>query len=195
MSPNDEPHKPESIDRETGKLDEDRDSIPRSALEEESTSTKSPSLRRTSRSQTRSRRFSRSSATHSSRYPPRSRSPYLNRTHTDVGSALERHETIRDVTSLASIDRPPSDEEKLPPTKIFHPLSIHVLALLMPASILGVLARLGLQGLVTYDGRSIFPLAWVQVAGCLVMGFGLGIKDPLGQLYVRSYKRQDADHR
>lgn len=171
--------------RQVDKRDEDGDGSPQSALEVDSTSTKSPSIHRTSHSQSRSRRFSRSSAAHSSRYP-RSGSPYLRSTHTDVGSALERHEAIRDASSLASIDRPPSDEEKLPTAKIFHPLSIHVLALLMPASIFGVLARLGLQALVTYDGRSIFPLAWIQAAGCLVMGFGLGIKDPLGQLYVAS---------
>ncbi|CAL1706778.1 unnamed protein product [Somion occarium] len=49
----------------------------------------------------------------------------------------------------------------------------------MPASIFGVLARLGIQALAGYDGKSIFPLAWVQVMGCVIMGFGVGIKDPL----------------
>lgn len=105
---------------------------------------------------------------------------------TDVGSALERHESVQDAASLASIDRPPSAEEKLPPSKIYPPLSPHVLALLAPASIFGVLARLGLQALTGYDGASIFPLAWVQFMGCLVMGFGLGIREPAGRLYVNS---------
>jgi CrcB protein len=56
--------------------------------------------------------------------------------------------------------------------------------LLMPASILGVLARLGLQALVTYDGQCVFPLAYVQATGCFIMGLGLGLKEPLGNLYV-----------
>lgn len=99
-----------------------------------------------------------------------------------VGEALARHESIRDAQSLASIDRPPSDDESLPPSKIYHPLSIPVLALLVPASIFGVLARLGLQALVTYDGQSIFPLAYIQATGCFIMGIGLGVKEPFGNL-------------
>ncbi|KAL4252569.1 fluoride channel Fluc/FEX family protein [Abortiporus biennis] len=106
---------------------------------------------------------------------------------TDVGSILARHESIIDASSLASIDRPPSDETKLPYTKIYHPYSFHVLALLAPASIFGVLARLGIQALVGYDEKSIFPLAWVQSMGCLCMGFALGIKEPLGQFYGPLY--------
>lgn len=106
----------------------------------------------------------------------------VSRHGSDVGSALAHHEAVEDATSLASIDRPPSAQEGLPPSKIYHPLSLHVLALLMPASVFGVLARLGLQALVTYDGQSIFPLAYVQGMGCLIMGFGLGLKEPFGRL-------------
>ena len=102
-----------------------------------------------------------------------------------VQDAIARHETIEDAESLASIDRPP--EEDLPPAKVYHPGSPHVLALLAPASIFGVLARLGLLALTTYEGQSIFPLAYVQALGCLVMGFGLGLKSPLGRLYVISF--------
>jgi len=80
-----------------------------------------------------------------------------------------------------TIDYPPSIEGTTP-SNVYHPLSVPVLALLMPASILGVLARLGLQALTTYDGRSIFPLAYVQATGCLVMGFGLALKEPFGRL-------------
>ncbi|KAF7977431.1 hypothetical protein HWV62_3584 [Athelia sp. TMB] len=103
----------------------------------------------------------------------------------DVGSALARHESV-DAESLASIDRPPS-ESKLPAAKIYHPFSLPVLALLMPASVFGVLARLGLQALVTYDGQSIFPLAYVQATGCFIMGIGLGIKEPFGRYYGPLY--------
>lgn len=98
----------------------------------------------------------------------------------------QQHPTVSDAGSLASIDRPPSISSKtdlpLPPSKVYRPFSPHVLALLFPASIFGVLARLGIQALVGYDGRAVFPLAWVQAAGCFVMGIGLGCKEPFGQL-------------
>lgn len=113
--------------------------------------------------------------------------PSLRDGDNEVGSALARHESLRDAASLASIDRPPSEEEKLPPSKVYHPLSPPILALLMPASVFGCLARLGLEALVTYDGQSIFTLAWVQVAGCFVMGFCLEIKDSFGQFYGPLY--------
>jgi hypothetical protein len=89
------------------------------------------------------------------------------RRRNSVGSALIRHETIDDAGSLASIDRPPSED--LQASKVYQPLSVSVLALLAPASIFGLLARLGLEALVTYDGQSIFPLAFVQSVGCLIM--------------------------
>jgi hypothetical protein len=108
----------------------------------------------------------------------------LHRRRRDVGSCLAHHESVGDAQSLASIDRPPGKDEHLPASKIYHPISLPVLALLMPASIFGVLARLGLQGLVTYDGQSIFPLAYVQATGCFIMGLGLGMKGPFGNLYV-----------
>lgn len=107
--------------------------------------------------------------------------------HPDVGTVLARHQTIDDANTLASIDRPPSEVEELPPVKIYQPLSIHVLALLMPASIFGVLARLGLQALATYNGESIFPLAYVQATGCFIMGVGLRMKVPFGNFYGPLY--------
>lgn len=102
--------------------------------------------------------------------------------HHDVGSIIASHRTVATADSLASIDRPPDELEDLPPVKIYRPYSIHVLALLMPASIFGVLARLGLQALVTYDGHSIFPLAYVQATGCFIMGIALGTKASFGNL-------------
>ena len=85
-------------------------------------------------------------------------------------SELERRASMEDARSVVSEDMPPGEEDKLPPAKVYHPLSPHVIALLMPASIFGALARLGLLAVTTYDGREIFPLAWVQAAGCFVMG-------------------------
>lgn len=102
--------------------------------------------------------------------------------HHDVGSIIASHRTVTSAGSLASIDRPPDEVEGLPPTKIYSPYSVHVLALLMPASVLGVLARLGLEALTTYNGQSIFPLAYVQATGCFIMGVALGLKTPIGNL-------------
>lgn len=70
------------------------------------------------------------------------------------------------------------------PPPVFHPFSIHVLSLLMSASVFGTLARLGIHALVSYDGQSIFPLAWVQAVGCGIMGFALAMRDPITLLYV-----------
>ncbi|KAJ7754250.1 CrcB-like protein-domain-containing protein [Mycena maculata] len=57
----------------------------------------------------------------------------------------------------------------------------------MPFSVLGVLARLGLTALATYSGDSIFPLAYVQTTGCLIMGFCLALKEPLSRYYPPAY--------
>ncbi|KAF8897595.1 CrcB-like protein-domain-containing protein [Infundibulicybe gibba] len=70
---------------------------------------------------------------------------------------------------------------------IYHPLSLHVLALLAPASILGTLARLGLQALGTYEGQGIFPLAYPQSVGCFVMGVCLGLKEPFSRFHGPFY--------
>ena len=68
------------------------------------------------------------------------------------------------------------------PTIQYHPLSFHVICSLMASSVLGALARLGIQALTTYDGQAIFPLAWVQAAGCLVMGIAIGLRPPITAL-------------
>ncbi|KDR83680.1 hypothetical protein GALMADRAFT_236012 [Galerina marginata CBS 339.88] len=85
------------------------------------------------------------------------------------------------------IDRPPSVDEGIRPSKVYEPLSFPVIVLLMPASVFGVLARLGIIALMTYDGRSVFPLAYVQAVGCLFMGMGLRLKEPIGQFYGPLY--------
>ncbi|KAF9534266.1 CrcB-like protein-domain-containing protein [Crepidotus variabilis] len=86
-----------------------------------------------------------------------------------------------------SIDRPPGPDDGLPPSKIYEPLSFPVITLLMPASVFGVLARLGLSALMNYPGHSIFPLAYAQAVGCLFMGLGLGMKEEIGQFYGPLY--------
>jgi hypothetical protein len=90
-----------------------------------------------------------------------------------------RESLLEYAESISTIDRPPQ-----PPVRsaeVYHPYSLPVLAILAPASILGTLARLGILALVNYDGQSIFPLAYVQAVGCVVMGFGLASKASLGR--------------
>jgi len=89
-------------------------------------------------------------------------------------------ETLR----VETVERPPGIDEGIPPSKTYSPLSFPVIVLLMPASVFGVLVRLGLVALMNYDGHAVFPLAYAQAVGCLVMGFGLGLKEPIGQMYV-----------
>ena len=89
------------------------------------------------------------------------------------------------VDDVDRVDILPGAEEGIPLSKIYEPLSFPVIALLMAPAVFGVLARLGLVALATYNGESVFPLAYVQALGCLIMGICLRLKDPLGQLYVR----------
>jgi fluoride exporter len=94
---------------------------------------------------------------------------------------------LNELELMEVIERPPSsqDDSELSaqrPVKPTNPWSLHVLALLIPASTFGVLARLGLLALGTYDGSSIFPLIYVQALGCLIMGFAVELKEPFGRL-------------
>jgi len=87
---------------------------------------------------------------------------------------------------LDIVERPPSSHHEPEPSaqRPVEPISLHVLALLIPVSTFGVLARLGLLALGTYDGSSIFPLIYVQAVGCLIMGFTIELREPFGRLYV-----------
>lgn len=88
---------------------------------------------------------------------------------------------------LEDIYGPGCDEKPLVvKPEIYHPLSPEILLMLMPAAVFGTLARLGLDALTAYPGESIFPLAYVQGVGCLVMGFCLGLKGPISDLWVCS---------
>lgn len=77
---------------------------------------------------------------------------------------------------------PEPEAATAPPIINYHAFSLSVVALLMPAATLGLLARLGIQSITDFDGQSIFPLAWVQGVGCLVMGLAVGLRDPLSRL-------------
>ncbi|EJU06029.1 hypothetical protein DACRYDRAFT_73278 [Dacryopinax primogenitus] len=57
----------------------------------------------------------------------------------------------------------------------------------MPGSVFGVLARLGLTALDTYNGQGVFALAWVQGLGCLVMGACVGWRDQITAFHPPLY--------
>lgn len=102
----------------------------------------------------------------------------------DLAAEARVVEDLDGTQQAERIERPPSVEEGIRPSKVYQPLSFPVLVLLMPASVFGVLARLGIVALMTYGGDSVFPLAYVQALGCMVMGFAVRLKEPIGQLYV-----------
>ncbi|KAF8607940.1 hypothetical protein BDV93DRAFT_467595 [Ceratobasidium sp. AG-I] len=90
-------------------------------------------------------------------------------------SDLERRGS--DVTSL------PPVTATAPPSRTYHPFSWNVVSLLAFPAVLGVLARLGLQSLATYDGRTVFALAWVQGMGCFIMGLTVGKRELITSFY------------
>ncbi|QRV87330.1 CrcB domain protein [Ceratobasidium sp. AG-Ba] len=94
-------------------------------------------------------------------------------------SALERRESR--ATS------PPPVAATVPPSWTYHPLSWHVVAPLAFPAVLGVLARLGVHSLTTYDGDSVFALAWVQGMGCFVMGLAVGKREAITSYYPPLY--------
>ncbi|WVR04760.1 hypothetical protein IAU60_001772 [Kwoniella sp. DSM 27419] len=74
------------------------------------------------------------------------------------------------------------EKERLTPLRV----TAHY-AILVLASMLGCLARLGLDALATYDGHIIFPLAWAQGVGCGVMGLALARKTEITAIYPPLY--------
>lgn len=101
---------------------------------------------------------------------------------------------IEDAEALYSVNIPLTTaeveaRERSPPPgaakpKPYPAFGFEILSSLIPGSIFGVLVRLGLLAITTYDGQSIFSLAWVQATGCFVMGLTLGLKDEIGTLFV-----------
>jgi CrcB protein len=108
--------------------------------------------------------------------------------HLNKESPASHQSSSNELQSFEAIERPPSSHHEsniaCQPVKTSNTLSLHVLALLIPSSTFGVLARLGLLALGTYDGSSIFPLIYVQAVGCLIMGFTVELKEPFGRLCV-----------
>ena len=109
----------------------------------------------------------------------------VHRSHSNEADDISVHST-EDARSLAAISLPPGEDDRHGggTEKIYGPFSFEVIALLMSASVFGTLARLEIDALASYDGAGIFALAWVQAAGCVIMGFGLAMKGYLGELWV-----------
>lgn len=99
----------------------------------------------------------------------------------DLEMQAQQVEDEEETYDAEAIDRPPDEDQGLRQPKVYRPYDLPILLILAPASILGVLCRLGLQALTTFEGSSVFALGYVNALGCLVMGFGLSIKGPLGQ--------------
>lgn len=90
--------------------------------------------------------------------------------------------SIDEDISTDSIDRVPTAEPVSYP-----PYSPYIITLLIPASIFGVLARLGLTAIATHEGNAIFPLAYSQALGCLLIGFTARFRESLGHYYGPLY--------
>ena len=99
-----------------------------------------------------------------------------------MAPASERDDELQEdsLHRAETIDRPPSADEGIPAAKVYKPFALPVLLILAPASILGVLARLGLQALTSFDGQGIFSLLYAQCLGCFIMGMGVRLKEPFG---------------
>lgn len=110
------------------------------------------------------------------------RNDVQNRTVLEDSTILAVHHSIPSAES-SQLDRQPG-QSMLTTSKVYSPLSPHVLAPLMAFSVFGVLARLGLQALFDFDGQAVFPIIWAQALGCFIMGVLLAVKEPLGCLSV-----------
>ncbi|EAU84860.2 hypothetical protein CC1G_00379 [Coprinopsis cinerea okayama7 len=100
---------------------------------------------------------------------------------------IEALQDAEETRRAETIDRPPDEDEGVRRPVIYRPYDLPVILLLAPASIFGVLSRLGLQALASFPGQSVFPLLYVQALGCFIMGIGLRLKEPLGNFYGPFY--------
>ncbi|WWC68075.1 uncharacterized protein I206_101994 [Kwoniella pini CBS 10737] len=109
-----------------------------------------------------------------------------------------RHSELRSESTMSEdpeIPRPPRPESPDPPEDNAPPpeeevtwlrLGAHYGGLVL-ASMLGCLIRLGLNGLGTYDGAVIYPLAWSQGVGSGIMGLSLARKNEIISIYPPIY--------
>jgi hypothetical protein len=86
-----------------------------------------------------------------------------------------------DTLRAETVERPPASDEGIPPSKTYAPLSFPVIVLLMPASVFGVLARLGLVALMNYDGHAVFPLRILRLLAVSLWALDLGSRHRSGR--------------
>ena len=77
------------------------------------------------------------------------------------------------------------DAERGPALRFLPELAVH--GLLIFFSIWGVLCRLGLIALFTYNGTPVFPLLWAQVVGCALMGWFVAARKGIETACVESW--------
>lgn len=73
--------------------------------------------------------------------------------------------------------------ERIKPIELTERKAITI-AILIPFSIMGVLIRIGLNTLHTYQGAPVFALAYPQFVGCLIFGFCLARKGFIMERYT-----------
>jgi hypothetical protein len=101
--------------------------------------------------------------------PPIEHSQALNFAPLDIGDE-------RDVESISQ-----------PTAQRPQPFSVETISLLIPFTIIGLLTRLGIRSLTTYDGAAVFNLALVQALGCLAIGIAVGCKAAIHRLSVTCF--------
>jgi fluoride ion exporter CrcB/FEX len=94
--------------------------------------------------------------------------------------ALAEVPAVTEPMPLDSAEGPKQDAQ---PVQLYENKLI-IFAALIPVSILGMLIRVGLTLLETYDGEPVFALAYAQFIGCTIMGFVVKKKDFLLKKYL-----------
>ncbi|KIR60460.1 hypothetical protein I314_03755 [Cryptococcus bacillisporus CA1873] len=122
----------------------------------------------------------------------------IDHTHPLSKQRSQRHQRNRSRSSISADPEeyipsrppsPPGPSANAPPPseRVTHlRLSAHY-AVLVLSSMLGCVARLGLNSLGTYDGQVIYALAWSQGVGSGVMGLALSMKNEITVLYPPIY--------
>lgn len=100
--------------------------------------------------------------------------------------ASRRSGSISKEGNISSKDSKQTIDKKLPH---FHAVLVDLSAfgVLGIASFFGVLIRLGLTYINTYDGQPVPPLIWAQVVGCAIMGSAVARRDTLENGYLFLY--------
>ncbi|KAL9933419.1 hypothetical protein V8E36_007595 [Tilletia maclaganii] len=90
------------------------------------------------------------------------------------------------MSTAAAASRPSATSALPPPTAL-------IVALLVPASMLGTLTRIGITQLLTYNGATLDPpIIWAQIIGCAVFGGALQNKAHFDAIILRGRRPGDA---